>query len=114
MLTVRPFYEGDRKKKAKSYSVRGELTLCVHDFSKIGQILEGSVEDGIRDFRSLTYSLLDEESAKQKAVAEAMKHAMGRATAALESKGRKVGALRFVNPDVHQLTGLSAMNVYSL
>ena len=114
VLTVRPFYEGDRKKRAKSYLVRGEITLRVRDFSKLGPILEGSVEDGITDFRSLTYSLWDEEAAKQKAVAEAMKHAIGRATAALESKGQKIGALRFANLDIRQVAGLSAMNVYSL
>src|SRR5215470_11311702 len=65
VLTVRPYYEGDRKKKAKSYLVEGQITLKIRDFSKIGAILEGSVEDGIADFRSLTYSLADEEAAKQ-------------------------------------------------
>jgi uncharacterized protein YggE len=78
VLTVRPFYEGDRQKRAKSYLVRGEITLRIHDFLKLGPILEGSVEDGITDFRSFTYSLADEETAKQKAVAEAMKHARKR------------------------------------
>jgi uncharacterized protein YggE len=99
VLTVRPFYEGDRKKRAKSYLVRGEITLRIHDFLKLGPILEGSGEDGITDFRSLTYSLADVETAKQKTAAEARKHAMGRANAALESKGQRVDALRFANPD---------------
>jgi len=36
------------------------------------------------DFRSLTYSLSDEEGAKQRAVSEAMKRAIGRANAGLE------------------------------
>ncbi|HJZ65651.1 MAG TPA: SIMPL domain-containing protein [Candidatus Acidoferrum sp.] len=114
VLTVRPFYEGDRKKKAKSYLVQGQITLKIRDFSKIGPILEASVEDGITDFRSLTYSLADEEAAKQKAVAEAMKRALGRASAALEQKGQKVGALRFANLDVKQLTGVSSMDVHAL
>lgn len=114
VLTVRPFYEGDRKKKAKSFYVHGEITLRVRDFSKLGPILQGSVEDGITDFRSLTYSLSDEEAAKQQAVAAAMKHALGRASAALESKGQKVGSLRFANIDVKQLTGLQEMNVYAM
>ena len=114
VLTVQPFYEGDRRKKAKSFYVHGEITLRVRNFSKLGPILEGSVEDGITDFRSLTYSLSDEEAAKQKAVAAAMKHAMGRATAALESKGQKVGSLRFANIDVKQLTGVQEMNVYAM
>jgi hypothetical protein len=112
VLTVRPFYEGDRKKKAKSYLVQGQVTLKVRDFSKLGPVLEGSVDDGITDFRSLTYSLSDEEAAKQKAVAEAMKRAVGRAAAALEQKGQKVGALRFANLDVKPLIGVRG--VYGL
>jgi hypothetical protein len=114
VLTVRPFYEGDRREKAKSYLVQGQVTLQVRDFSKLGPVLEGSVDDGITDFRSLTYSLSDEEAAKQKAVAEAMKRAVGRASAALQQKGQKVGALRFANLDVKQLVGVSGMNVYGL
>lgn len=69
------------------------------------------MEDGITDFRSLTYSLSDEEGVKQKAAAEAMKHALGRASAALESKGQKIGGLPFASINVKQLTGLPEMNV---
>ncbi|HLZ11724.1 MAG TPA: SIMPL domain-containing protein [Candidatus Acidoferrum sp.] len=114
VLTVRPYYEGDRKKKAKSYLVQGQIALKIRDFSKIGPILEESVDDGLTDFRSLTYSLADEEAAKQKAVGEAMKRAVGRANAALEQKGQKVGALRFANLDVKQLTGVAEMSAYAL
>jgi uncharacterized protein YggE len=113
VLTVTPYYEGDRKKRAKSYAVRGQITLRVHDFSKLGPILEGSVEDGITDFRSISYSLSDEEAAKQKAVGAAMRNAIGRANAALDVKGQKVGVLRFSNIDVRQLRGLSPTNVYA-
>lgn len=114
VLTVRPYYEGDRKKRAKSYTVRGQITLRVRDFSKLGPLLEDSVEDGITDFRSLTYSLADEEAARQRAAAAAMRSAMGRATAVLEQKGQKVGTLRFANLDVKQIVGTSSMDVYSL
>ena len=114
VLTVRPYYEGDRKKRAKSYTVHGQITLKVRDFSKLGPLFEDSVEDGITDFRSLTYSLADEEGARQHAAAAAMRSAMGRATAVLEQKGQKVGALRFANLDVKQIVGASSMNVYSL
>jgi len=113
VLTVRPFYEGDKKKRAKSYVVQGRIVLKVRDFSKLGPVLEDSVEDGITDFRSLTYSLADEEAAKQKAAAEAMRAAMGRATAVLEQKGQRVGTLRFANLDVKQLAGVASVNVYS-
>jgi uncharacterized protein len=107
VLTVSPFYEGDRKKRARSYSVQGEIKLRIHDFSKIGPILEGTVEDQVSDFRSLTYSLFDEEAAKRQAVAQAMRRAMGRADAALEQKGQKVGGLKYMNVDVQQLAGVA-------
>jgi len=107
VLLVTPYYEGDRKKRAKSFSVTGQIVLKVRDFSKLGSIMDESVTDEITDFRSLTYSLSDEEAAKQHAVSEAMRRAVGRANAALEQKGQKVGALRFANVDVTQIRGVT-------
>ncbi|HEY6337444.1 MAG TPA: SIMPL domain-containing protein [Candidatus Sulfotelmatobacter sp.] len=107
VLTVAPVYTGDRKKQARSYYVQGDMVLRIRDFSKIGPILDGSVEDGVSDFRSLTYSLADEEAAKKQAVAEAMRHAMGRASIALEQKGQKLGALRYMSLDVKRLVGVA-------
>jgi hypothetical protein len=112
VLTVTPFYGGDRKKKARSYSVQGQVILKVRDFSHIGAILDGSVEDGVTDFRSLTYSLSDEEAAKKEAVAQAMRRAMGRASIALEQKGQKLGTLRYMSLDVKQLFGVAQMESY--
>ena len=110
VLTVAPSYEGDRKKRARSYSVNGEIILKVHDFSHIGPILDASVQDGITDFRSLTYSLSDEEAAKKQAVAEAMRRAIGRATIALEQKSQKLGGLRYMTVDVKQLLGVAQLS----
>ena len=111
VLTVTPYYGGDRKKRAKSFLVQGHVVLKVHDFSKLGDLMEESVTDEITDFRSLTYSLADEEAAKQHAVAEAMRRAVGRANAALEQKGQKIGALRFANLDVKQIVGVARLDV---
>ncbi len=109
VLTVSPIYEGDRKKRARSYYVQGQEVVKVRDFAKIGPILDASVEDGITDFRSLTYSLADEEAAKKKAVAEAMQRAIGRAATALEQKGQKLGALRYMSLDVKQIYGVARL-----
>jgi uncharacterized protein len=116
VLTVAPIYEGDRKKRARSYYVQGEMRLRVRDFSRIGPILDGSVDAGVADFRSLTYSLSDEEGAKKQAVAEAMRRAIGRASIALEQKGQKLGGLRYMNLDVQQLAGvaLAQLQTYTL
>lgn len=110
VLTVQPYYNGDRKKSARSYSVNGEIALKIHDFSHIGPILDGSVDDGIADFRSLTYSLSDEEAAKKQAVAQAMRRAIGRASIALEQKEQKLGGLRYMTIDVRQLMGVTQLS----
>jgi uncharacterized protein YggE len=111
VLTVTPFYEGDRKRQARAYLVRGQVTLKVQDFSKVGAIIDDSVQDGIADFRSLTYSLANEESAKQKAVADAMRRAIGRATAALEQSKQKLGPTRYVNLEVRNLVGATPIEM---
>ena len=109
VLTVAPIYEGDRKKRAKSYYVQGRIVLKIRDFSHIGPILDRTVDDGIADFRSLTYSLSDEEAAKKQAVAEAMRRAIGRAKIALEQKGQTLGALRYMSLDVEQVYGVAQL-----
>jgi uncharacterized protein YggE len=107
VLTVTPFYNGDRNRKARAYRVQGHVVLKVQDFSKIGAIMDDSVQEGIVDFRSLTYELANEEAAKQKAVADAMHRAVGRASVALEQTKQKLGPARSVNLEVRNLVGVA-------
>ena len=107
VLTITPFYEGDRKKRARAYRVQGHVVLRIQDFAKVGPIMDESVQDGIADFRSLTYQLSNEEAAKQKAVADAMHRAAGRATVALEQTKQKLGPARSISLEVHNLIGIA-------
>ncbi|HMC31092.1 MAG TPA: SIMPL domain-containing protein [Candidatus Angelobacter sp.] len=107
VLTVTPFYSGDRNRKARAYRVQGRVVLKVQDFAKIGPLIDDSVQEGIVDFRSLTYALANEEAAKQKAVADAMHRAVGRATVALEQTKQKLGPARSVNLEVRNLVGIA-------
>lgn len=113
VLTVTPFYGGDRKKRARAYRVQGHVVLKVQDFSKVGPIMDESVQDGIADFRSLTYQLSNEEAAKQKAVADAMHRAVGRATVALEQTKQKLGPARSVSLEVRNLIGIAQIQSLS-
>src|SRR5690349_18526559 len=40
VLTVTPYYGGDRKKNTRSFLVQGQIILKVRDFSKLGDIME--------------------------------------------------------------------------
>ena len=114
VLTVAPFYRGDRNHKARAYRVDGHVTLKVQDFSKIGAIMDDSIQEGVVDFRSLTYALANEESAKQKAVADAMRRAVARATVALEEIKQKLGPARAVNLEVKNLAGIAELEFMAL
>jgi uncharacterized protein YggE len=114
VLTVTPFYSGDRNRKARAYRVQGHVVVKVQDFSKIGAIMDDSVQEGIVDFRSLTYELANEEAAKQKAVADAMHRAVGRASVALEQTKQKLGPARSVNLEVKNLVGVAPIQAVDL
>lgn len=114
VLTLTPSYDLGHNKKPRLYYVHGEIILKVHDFSKIGPLLDDSVQGGLADFRSLTYSLENEETAKEHAVADAMHNAVERAKAALAENNQKAGAVRYASVDVSQITGVSQYNVAQL
>lgn len=114
VLTLTPSYDLDHNKKPRSYYVHGEIDLKVHDFSKIGPILDDSLQGGLADFRSLTYSIENEEAAKEHAVADAMHNAVERAKAALVQNNQKAGAVRYASVDVQQLVGVSQYDVAQL
>jgi hypothetical protein len=106
-FTVTPITDwGDKKQKARAYRVAASLTLRLHEFQRIGTLIDDSVQEGITEFRSLAYSLADEEAAKQSAIAQAMRCAENRARAALGQGGRKLGPLRYASVDVKQPTGV--------
>lgn len=107
VLTLTPSSDVGRNRKPKSYYVQGEIVLKVHDFTKIGAILNDSVENGLANFRSLEYSLENEESAKARAAADAMHNAIERAKAALAQNGQKPGSIRYANVDVGQIAGIT-------
>src|ERR1700757_4821634 len=113
VLSVIPFYDSDRKRRARAYRVQGHVVLKIRDFSKVGPIMDDSVQDGIVDFRSLTYELSNVEAAKEKAVADAMHRAVGRGTAALEQTRQKLGAARSVSLEVHNLVGIAQIQSLS-
>ena len=103
-FSVEPFFDSnDRKLKVRSYRVSARITLRVRDFQRIGTLIDEAVEEGVTEFRSLAYSLADEEAAKQRAVGDAMRRAEARARAALGDAGRKLGELRYANVDIKQV-----------
>jgi len=102
----------DRKRKPKAYRVESAVLFHVRDFSKLGALIDEAVASDIVEFRSLTFSLADEEEAKVRAVAMARERAEARARAAL-GNGSRLGAPRFVGVDVKPIERFTRMTGFS-
>ena len=98
VFSVTPDYSG--KKTARSYRVQTTVTVKVRDLSRVAFVIDDAVESGVAEFRSAAYTLADEETAKQKAVAEAMRRAQQRARVAVGENGRRLGELRHASLDI--------------
>ncbi len=92
----------DRKRKPKAYRVESNVTFRLRDFTRLGEIIDEAVDSGIAEFRSLDFSLENEEGAKVRAVTLARERAEARARAAL-GNGSRLGSLRYVGVDVQQV-----------
>jgi len=98
VFSVTPDYGG--KRKPRSYTVQSTVTVRLRDLNRVALVIDDAVESGVAEFRSASYSLEDEETAKQKAVAEAMRRAQQRARTAVGENGRQLGELRHATLDI--------------
>ena len=116
-FTVTPDIDwGDRKRKPKAYRVESKVTFRLRDFSRVGALIDEAVEGGIAEFRSLTFSLADEEAAKVRAVTLARERAESRVGAAL-GRGERRGPPRVVTVAVTQpalLVSVTNLNGWSV
>ncbi len=99
----------DKKRRPRSYRVESRVTFRLHDFSRLGDLIDEAVDSGIAEFRSLDFSLENEEAAKVRAVAMARERAEARARAAL-GNGSRLGPPRFVGVDIKPVERLMSLN----
>ncbi len=101
-LRVIPIQDwSDKKIRIRSYRVETTIRLRVKDFARIAPLVDEAVQEGISELRSVDYTLEDEEDARQRAIAAAMRSAEARARVALRDNGRRrLGSLLAAAVDV--------------
>jgi uncharacterized protein len=90
------------KHKVVGYRVSTSLTLKLHDFSKVGTIIEQTADLEDMQNQSLNYILEDVEPAKAKAAEDALKKARNQASTVATAGGRSLGELVYASIDVNQ------------
>jgi uncharacterized protein YggE len=101
--SVQPMYDWKSpKRRVVGYEVFSSVSLKLHDFSKIGSIVEqtSSLED--TENQSLSYVLENMEEAKQKAAEDALKKARDGANAIAAAGGRSLGELLYASMEPNQ------------
>ena len=101
--SVQPMFDyKNPKNKVIGYRVVTHVTLKLHDFSKVGGLIEQTA--GIEDAenQSLSYTLEDTEPAKAKAAEDALRRARNQAGAVAAAGGRTLGDLMNASVDVNQ------------
>lgn len=102
-FAVQPVYDWkDPKHHVIAYQVISNVTLKLHDFSKIGALTQQMADIDSTQNQSLRYTLENIEAAKIKATEDAMKKAQNEARAVATAGGRTLGELLYASVDVNQ------------
>jgi len=100
---VQPVYDWKNPKhKVIAFRVATNVTLKLHDFSKIGALTDQMADIEDTQNQSLSYILEDIEQAKAKASEDALKKARNQANAVAVAGGRTLGELLYASVDVSQ------------
>jgi len=100
---VQPVYDWKNPKhKVIAFRVVTNVTLKLHDFSKIGPLTDQMADIEDTQNQSLNYILEDIEQAKVKASEDAVKKARNQANAVASASGRTLGELLYAAVDVSQ------------
>ncbi len=102
-FAVQPVYDYQNpKRKLLGYRVDCDITIKFKDFSKVGPITQGLADIDVTANQSLTYTLEDEDAAKLKAVADALRRAHDEADTVAKTSGRTLGDLSYASVDTFE------------
>jgi uncharacterized protein YggE len=99
---VQPIYDWKNPKhKVIAFRVVTNVTLKLHDFSKIGALTDQMADIEDTQNQSLSYILEDIEQAKSRASEDALKKARNQANAVATAGGRTLGELLYAAVDAY-------------
>jgi len=101
-FATQPVYDyNNPKRKLVGYRVEANISVKVKDFSKIGPLSEGLATMDVAN-TNINYLLDNMDSAKLKAVEDALRRARDEANAVAQSSGRTLGELSYASVDTYE------------
>ncbi len=100
---VQPMYDWKNPKhRVIGYRVVSNVIVKLHDFSKVGALTQQMADIDSTENQSLSYTLENVETAKIRAIEDAMHKAFNEADTVAVSGGRALGELLYASVDVNQ------------
>jgi hypothetical protein len=101
-FSMAPVYTWNPKRKLVGFQVNSHVTIKVHDFTKLGPVIDSFSQVDTTDSLSISYTLESIESAKAKAVEDAYRKAHLTAETLSRSGGRTLGAMTYASVDANE------------
>jgi len=102
-FSLQPVYDyRTPKQKLVGYRVTASVTLKLKDFSKIAPIVQQLADTDITGDQSLTYTLDNMDTAKNKAAEDAFHHARDVANAIAQASARGLGEMSYAAIDISE------------
>ena len=104
-FSLQPVYDYKTpKRKLVGYRVSASVSVKLKDFAKLPPILQALADSNVSDTQSLSYTLEEMDSAKNKAVEDAYRRARQSADAVAKASGRTLGELSYASVDTFENT----------
>jgi hypothetical protein len=100
-FSIAPVYTWTPKRKLIGFQVNSHVTVKVHDFSKLGPVIDSFSQVDTTDSLTISYTLENIDSAKAKAVEDAYRKAHLTAEVLARSGARTLGAMSFASVDAN-------------
>jgi uncharacterized protein YggE len=114
-FSISPIYDWrSPKRRLVAYRVSSSVILKLHDFSKIAPIVQQLSDIDITENQSLSYTLENMDTAKIRAVEDALQRARDEAMAVARTGGRTLGELSYSSVDTYEQVRVLAAPVRAM
>lgn len=86
-----------REKRTQFYEVQNNVTVTIHDLTRIGPVLDAAMEAGANTTYGISFSSSQSNDAYQKALTRAVQDAMQKAQIIASAAGVELGELLYIN-----------------
>ncbi len=101
-FSMTPVYTWGAKRKLVGFQVNSHVTVKIHDFNKLGPVIDSFSQVETTDSLNISYTLENIESAKAKAVEDAYRKARLTAETLARAGGRSLGGMSYASVDASE------------